>query len=62
MQPSVFSRPYDTYARQWRYATEETNIGTDWILRLDADYQVSAALIAELARLDPNAAVSARIG
>jgi glycosyltransferase involved in cell wall biosynthesis len=55
----VFNRPFDTHARQWRYATEETNIGTDWILRLDADYQVSDALIAELARLDPNAAVSA---
>jgi glycosyltransferase involved in cell wall biosynthesis len=55
----VFSRRFDTHGKQWRYATEETNIGTDWILRLDADYQVSDALIAELARLDPNAAVSA---
>jgi hypothetical protein len=27
-------------------------------LRLDADYQLSDALIAELAKLDPNAAVS----
>jgi hypothetical protein len=44
---------------QWRYATQETKIDTDWLLRLDADYQVSDALVAELARLDPNAAVSA---
>jgi hypothetical protein len=44
-------------------ATEETKIGTDWILRLDADYQVTDALVAELARLDPSPAVSAyRIG
>ena len=34
-------------------------IATDWILRLDADYQVSDELVAELAQLDPNAPVSA---
>ena len=58
----VFNRRFDTHGKQWRYATEETNIGTDWLLRLDADYQVSDALIAELARLDPDAAVSALPG
>ena len=59
----VFNRPFDTHGNQWRYAAQETKIATDWLLRLDADYQVSDALVAELARLDPNAAVSAyRIG
>jgi glycosyltransferase involved in cell wall biosynthesis len=59
----VFYRPFDTHANQWRFATDETQIATDWILRLDADYQLSDALVAELARLDPCAAVSAyRIG
>jgi glycosyltransferase involved in cell wall biosynthesis len=59
----VFSRRFDTHGNQWRYATQETKIATDWLLRLDADYQVSDALVAELARLDPNTAVSAyRIG
>ena len=58
-----FDRRFDTHGSQWRYATQETKIATDWLLRLDADYQVSDALIAELARLDPNAPVSAyRIG
>jgi len=58
-----FNRRFDTHANQWCYAIEETEIATDWILRLDADYQVSDALVAELARLDPNAPVSAyRIG
>ena len=38
---------------------QETSIATPWILRLDADYQLTDALIAELARLDPDAAVSA---
>src|SRR5215813_7140694 len=59
----VFTRNFDSHGNQWRYAIEETEIATDWILRLDADYQVSDALVAELARLDPNAPVSAyRIG
>jgi glycosyltransferase involved in cell wall biosynthesis len=55
----VFERTFDTHANQWRYAVEETEIGTDWILRLDADYQVSDALVAEIEALNPNAPVSA---
>lgn len=55
----VFKRCFDSHANQWRYAVENTNIGTDWILRLDADYQVSEELVSELARLDTNAPVSA---
>jgi glycosyltransferase involved in cell wall biosynthesis len=55
----VFTRQFDTHAKQWRYAVEETQISTDWILRLDADYQVSEPLVSELAKLDPNAPVSA---
>jgi glycosyltransferase involved in cell wall biosynthesis len=55
----VFNRRFETHGNQWRYATQETKIATEWLLRLDADYQVSDALTAELARLDPNAAVSA---
>ena len=59
----VYIRRFDTHANQWRYAIDNTNITTDWILRLDADYQVSDALITELAQLDPKAPVSAyRIG
>jgi glycosyltransferase involved in cell wall biosynthesis len=55
----VFNRPFDTHAKQWRYAVEETQIATDWILRLDADYQVSDELVSELSQLDPDAPVSA---
>jgi glycosyltransferase involved in cell wall biosynthesis len=55
----VFNRHFDTHGNQWRYATEQTNIESEWLLRLDADYQMSAALVAELARLEPVAAVSA---
>jgi glycosyltransferase involved in cell wall biosynthesis len=55
----VFNRHFDTHANQWRYATQETKIGTNWLLRLDADYQVTEALVTELARLNPNAAINA---
>jgi glycosyltransferase involved in cell wall biosynthesis len=59
----MFNRPFDTHAKQWRYAIEETQIATDWILRLDADYQMTDALVSELAQLDPDAPVSAyRVG
>jgi glycosyltransferase involved in cell wall biosynthesis len=59
----VLKRGFDTHANQWRFAVEETEIATDWILRLDADYQVSDELVSEIARLDPNAVVGAyRIG
>jgi glycosyltransferase involved in cell wall biosynthesis len=55
----VFNRRFDTHAKQWRYAVEETQIATDWILRLDADYLVSDALVSELAQLDPDSPVNA---
>jgi glycosyltransferase involved in cell wall biosynthesis len=58
-QVRVFNRPFDTHGNQWRYAVQETSITTPWILRLDADYQLTDTLIAELARLDPDAPVSA---
>jgi hypothetical protein len=55
----IFKRAFDSHVNQWRYAVEETQIATDWILRLDADYQMSDALVAEIAALDPNAPVNA---
>jgi glycosyltransferase involved in cell wall biosynthesis len=59
----VFSRPFDTHANQWRFATEQTKIGTEWLLRLDADYQVTDSLVMELAGLNPSATINAyRIG
>jgi glycosyltransferase involved in cell wall biosynthesis len=58
-QVRVFTRPYDTHANKWRFAVEETGIATNWILRLDADYQVTDDLVAELARLDESAPVCA---
>ncbi len=58
-----FERPFDTHANQWRYALHDTNITTPWILRLDADFIISEALVEELSGLQPDARVAAyRIG
>ena len=58
-----FERQFDTHAGQWGYAMSDTGIRTDWILRLDADYIVSEALISEISQLEPQANVAGyRIG
>src|SRR5690349_3728139 len=54
-----FKRQFDTHANQWRFAVEDTNIKTEWILRLDADYQLTTTLVDELAKLNPNEEISA---
>jgi len=59
----VFKRQFDTHANQWRYAVENTRIATDWILRLDADYQLPDSLIDEIANIVPDPSINAyRIG
>lgn len=49
----VFTRPFDDHASQWRFAIAETGIATPWVLRLDADYLLDEALLAEIDRLPP---------
>jgi glycosyltransferase involved in cell wall biosynthesis len=57
-QARVFYRAFDTHANQWRYAVEETGIRTSWILRLDADYEITEALKKEVSLLDSEAPVN----
>jgi len=57
----LFQREFDSHPGQWRYAVGETGIRTPWVLRLDADYQLSDQFIAELASIDPAGDVSAYI-
>ena len=52
-------RPFDTHAEQWRFATGETGVATDWVLRLDADYLMDQALHDEIAALAPVADLAA---
>lgn len=55
----VFPRRFDSHAAQWNYAVGETGIATPWILALDADYVLSAALVAELGALRPDPGTAA---
>ena len=48
----LYTRRFDSHHEQWRYAVEATDIKTPWVLRLDADYFLPPALIAEIAGLD----------
>jgi glycosyltransferase involved in cell wall biosynthesis len=57
----AFHRAFDTHHAQWRYAMCETEIRTPWVLRLDADYQLTGELAAEMARLEPPKALAAYV-
>lgn len=55
----VVQRPFDSHAKQWHFAVEETGISSDWVLRLDADYMLEPALREEIAGTTPNPAIAA---
>jgi len=55
----VVKRPFDTPAKQWRFATAESGVTSSWILRLDADYMLEPMLREEIAALKPDASTSA---
>jgi glycosyltransferase involved in cell wall biosynthesis len=54
----VFERPFTTHMEQWNYGLAETEIRTDWVLGLDADYILSEELVHEIGSLSPPADVS----
>jgi len=58
----LFHRPFDTHHAQWRYAMHDTEIRTPWVLRLDADYQVTNELVSEMAQLAPSNTLAAYVG
>jgi len=45
---AVYAHPFETHARQWRWALETLPITTDWVLALDADQQLLPELREEL--------------
>ena len=49
----VIHRPFDSFAEQCNFGL--THIRTDWVLSLDADYELSDPFISELAGLQPAA-------
>jgi hypothetical protein len=44
-------RPFDSHPNQWNFGLDQ--ITTEWVLTLDADYEVSPRLAAEIQALDP---------
>lgn len=42
-------RPFDSHAQQWRFGIADTDIDTQYVLALDADYRVTDAFVDELA-------------
>jgi glycosyltransferase involved in cell wall biosynthesis len=47
----VVERPFDSHAAQWAFGV--TQVTTEWVLTLDADYFVPDEFMRELAALDP---------
>jgi glycosyltransferase involved in cell wall biosynthesis len=54
-QAEVFHRDFNDCASQWNFGNEQVN--TDWVLSLDADYELSNDLIGELHGLNSSTAV-----
>ena len=51
-------RAFDSHAAQWTHGLTASGLTRPWVLALDADYVVSAALIDEIAALRPDDDVS----
>jgi glycosyltransferase involved in cell wall biosynthesis len=50
-------RAFTTHAEQWNFGLESTNITTEWVLALDADFVLTDALVDELRNLKPQPGV-----
>jgi glycosyltransferase involved in cell wall biosynthesis len=50
----VFQRKFESHFSQWNSAINETDIKTEWVLALDADYILTDEFIDELKALDPD--------
>ncbi|MCH8847122.1 MAG: glycosyltransferase family 2 protein [Proteobacteria bacterium] len=47
-QVRLYQRSFDSHTNQWNFAINNTDIKTDWVLALDADYVLSEAIVNEL--------------
>jgi glycosyltransferase involved in cell wall biosynthesis len=55
-QTELFHRPFDDFASQCNFGIAQ--VATAWVLSLDADYELSDALVTELQALRPDSATS----
>src|SRR5215471_12690479 len=53
-QVDRFDRPFDSFAEQCNFGLAQ--VQTEWVLSLDADYELSDDLVRELAELKPQTA------
>jgi len=56
-QVEVFYRRFDTHANQWNYGLQQ--VCTEWILSLDADYQISEEFRSEISKSPVDSAINA---
>jgi len=56
-QVEVFHRRFDTHANQWNYGLQQ--VRSEWILSLDADYQISEEFSSEMSKLPVDSAINA---
>jgi len=62
-QARIFQRKFDSFAGQCNFGLTETGISTDWVMSLDADYELTPELVAEIGALQPTAdVVGLRVG
>ena|SRR5579862_5189603 len=55
-QAEVIHRPFDNFASQCNFGISQ--VATEWVLSLDADYELSEALVTELRNLRPPASIA----
>jgi len=53
-QAELIHRPFDDFAHQCNFGIEQ--VATTWVLSIDADYELSEALVTELQTLRPDSA------
>jgi len=56
-QARIFQRRFDSFASQCNFGLTETEISTGWVMSLDADYELTPELVAEIGALRPSADV-----
>ncbi len=53
-QVRVVQRKFDNHGAQWSFGLNETEISTEWVLALDADFVLSPELVDEMRSLEPS--------
>jgi glycosyltransferase involved in cell wall biosynthesis len=54
----VCTNRFESHAAQWNHGLRECGLQAPWVLALDADYVLDAALVDEMAALEPPAGVA----